>query len=310
MAAVSPVLFRLCRCALVPREAGPANGPGTFPFYVMAPIRLRGRVLQPQSEMPLAHHYGDLAQRFGGRTIAALVVMILTIVLIGIVTSLSWWTFSSSSGGTSAWYLGNVCSGTSCQSYQGNPAIHDAFGLTNTLVLSSLTLSIFGLVFFILSIFWPRLGIGALITGAIGSVLLLIAPIYLYFALPGAISSSGGSIPVNSFFGSYTQTGFFGSTTYSWGGGTGWFMAFVVFASFLVSTLVAFSAARRILPLGNVRVPLPATPAAPLYTTQPPQLAVTTWAGGRGMFCPTCGSHYPAGTQFCSKDASALKEVA
>ncbi len=266
--------------------------------------------MQPQSEIPLAHHSGDIAQRFGGRTIAALVLMILTIVLIGITTSLSWWTFSSSSGGTSAWYLGNVCSGTSCQGYQGNPAIHDAFGLTNTLVLSSLILSIFGLAFFVVSIFWPRLGIGALITGAIGSVLLLIAPIYLYFALPGAISSSGGSIPVNSFFGSYTQNGFFGPVTYTWGGGTGWFMAFVVFVFFLVSTSVAFSAARRILPLGNVRVPPPVTLAAPLYATQPPQIGVTNWIGNRGMFCPKCGSHYPAGTQFCSKDASALKEMA
>jgi len=266
--------------------------------------------LQPQSEIPLAHHSSDLAHRFGGRTIAALILMVLTIVLIGILTSLSWWTFSSSSGGTSAWYLGNVCSGTSCQGYQGNPAIHDAFGLTNTLVLSSLTLSIFGLAFFILSIFWPRLGIGALITGVIGSVLLLIAPIYLYFALPGAISSSGGSIPVSSFFGSYTQNGFFGSTTYSWGGGTGWFMAFVVFGFFLVSTLIAFSAARRIFPLGNVGVPPSVAPVAPLYATQPPQTGVASWTGGRGVFCPKCGSHYPAGTQFCSKDASPLKETA
>jgi cellulose synthase/poly-beta-1,6-N-acetylglucosamine synthase-like glycosyltransferase len=132
-------------------------------------------------------------------------------------------------------------------------------------------LSIFALVFFILSILWPRLGVGVLITGTIGSVLLLIAPLYLYFALPAAISSSGGSslggcpcnagsIPVNSFFGSYTQNYFFGPTTYSWGGGTGWFMAFVAFAFSLASTLVAFSAARRILPLGNVRVST--TPAA------------------------------------------------
>jgi len=55
-----------------------------------------------------------------------------------------------------------------------------------------LTLSIFGLAFFILSIFWPRLGIGALITGVIGSVLLLIAPIYLYFALPGRFHLPAG----------------------------------------------------------------------------------------------------------------------
>src|SRR3989441_2624984 len=209
-------------------------------------------------------------------------------VLVGILTSLSWWYFSVNGGGTSAWYLGNVCSGSSCQSYQGNPAIHDAFGLTNTLVLSSLALSVFALFFFILSIFWPRLGIGALVTGSIGSVLLLIAPIYLYFALPAAISSSGGSIPVNSFFGSYTQNGFFGPITYSWGGGTGWFMAFVVFAFFLISALVAFSSSRRILPLGNVRVPPSPIPAASLYATQPPQSGVPTWASGRGMFCPTC----------------------
>jgi hypothetical protein len=30
----------------------------------------------------------------------------------------------------------------------------------------------------------------------------------------------------------------------------------------------------------------------------------------KDMFCPTCGAHYPAGIQFCGKDATPLKETA
>jgi len=246
---------------------------------------------------------GDLARRFGGRTIAGLVLVILTIVLIGIVTTFSWWNISSSNGGTAAFYLGSACGGTSCASYQGYPALHDAFALTNTLVLASLALSVFTFIFLALSILWPRLGIGALVTGVVGSILLLVAPVYLYFGLPGAIGS-----PVNGFFGSYTQPG--APTWYAWGGGTGWFMALVVSGLFIVSTLLAFSAARYIMPLGNVRVSSLSGTSASFTGSQLPFSSGAGQAGARGMFCPTCGSHYPAGTQFCSRDSTALKEIA
>ena len=102
---------------------------------------------------------------------------------------------------------------------------------------------------------------------------------------------------MNSFFGSFTQPSFFGgSTTFTYGGGTGWFLAIVAAAFFFISTGVAFSAARRIAPLGNLRTP--------------PQPGIAVTSNFRGMFRPMCGSHYLAGTQYCGKDATALKEIA
>jgi len=251
----------------------------------------------------------EIGRRFGGRTIAGLVLLVLTIILIGTTTAFSWWNLSTSSGATSAWYLGTACSGNSCQNYQGYPAIHDAFGLANALVLTALGLAIFTLVLFVLSIFWPRVGIGTLITGLIGSLLLLASPIYLFFALPGAMSASGATF-VTGFFGSYTQSGFFGSTTYTWGGGTGWYLAIVVSAIFFVSMVLGFSASRHLAPLGNFRLP-PTNAPTPSYNTASygPPPGMPPPARASELFCPVCGSRYPAGTQYCSRDATPLKEV-
>ncbi len=247
----------------------------------------------------------NIGQRFGGRTVAALVLLLLTIVLIGIVTTLAWWTFSSSSGSSTAFYLSQACSGGACTGYEGSPSLHDTFALTNDLVLGSLVLSIATLAFLLVSVFWPRWGIGTLLTGLIGSLLLLAAPLYLFASLPGALNSTGNS-PVTGFFGSSTSSGLFGTTTYTWGGGSGWFMALVVFVLYLASAAIAFSAARRLQPLGDVRLQ-PRLYPAPGSVTPP-----ASWApsGAPGRFCPVCGAHYPAGTQFCSRDATPLKDVA
>jgi hypothetical protein len=226
-----------------------------------------------------------------------LVLLALTIILIGATTGFSWWNLSSSNGASTAWYLGNVCSGPSCISYQGYPAVRDAFGLANVLVLTAFGLAVFTLALLVLSIFWPRVGIGTLITGVIGSLLLLVSPIYLFFVLPGAMSASGATF-VTGFSGSYTQTGSFGSTTYTWGGGTGWYLAFVASTLFFAAVVVAFSASRRLIPLGSVNLPPVGAPS----TASP-------FARASEMFCPACGSRYPAGAQFCSKDATALKAV-
>lgn len=263
-------------------------------------------------EVQSVSQQGGPGSRFGGRTIVGIVLLILTLILLGIVTTFSWWNLSADSGYTSGWYLGNVCSAGSCQDYSGYPALHDTFGLTNALVLGAIGLAVVAFVLFVLSIFWPRIGAGVLVTGILGSLLLLAAPIYLYVALPGALQSSTSSRSfVTGFFGSATTTGLFGgTTTWNWGGGTGWYMAFVEFAIFLVATLVAFSASQHLLwlgsfrlaPIGSAAAPQPAYPSAP-------QSTMIGVAQPSEMFCPACGSRYPAGTQFCSKDATALKEV-
>ncbi len=53
-------------------------------------------------------------------------------------------------------------------------------------------------------------------------------------------------------------------------------------------------------------------PLQPVYTalpTEPSQLAIQQ-TRPMERFCPVCGTHYAAGTQFCSKDATPLKDIA
>ncbi len=254
---------------------------------------------------------GDFARRFSARTITALIVLILAVVLVGVSTTLSWWNISDSSGTSGGFYLTNACSGGSCQGYQGEPGLQDVFALTNDLVLIGLILAVFTVMLFVVSVFYPRLGVGTLATGVISALLLLAAPVYLYVGLPGAIRTVSGASQVTGFFGSYTSPpGFFTpAVTTTWGGGSGWYLAFVAFAILLLAAVLAFSATRRLAAIGTFHAPPFATPPsagpyAPPGAYLPPSPPPT-----REVFCPVCGTHYPAGTQYCSKDATTLKEV-
>lgn len=266
----------------------------------------------PTDARTFVHRPSESALRFGGRTVAAIVLFILTIVVLGIAMTLSWWNITATSGGSDAFYLGNVCSGGRCDSYQGFPGLQDVFGLTNDLILAGLALSIVALACFVLAIFWPRLGVATLGVSLIGAVIALAGPAYLYVALPGALSTfAGAPTAVSSFFGSYTSPGgiFTGPVTYTWGGGAGWYAALIAFVLFLGSTVIAFSAIRNLRYLGSFRQPRPSEVET---AAQSPMVPIQTWPSPapRERFCPVCGSRYPAGTQFCSKDAAALKEVA
>ncbi len=247
----------------------------------------------------------EVARRFDSLTIAAIVLEVLTIVLVGIASTLPWWAFFTN-GDMTAWYLGNRCGGGTCTSYYGYPSLRDTFGLTGALVLWGLTLYILALAALVVSLVWPRIGFLVLVLGILGSILFLVAPVYLYLALPGALSSAGFSVPVDGFFGSGSQTGFFGTTQYSWTGAAGWFMMWGVFLFSLAATTVAFITARR------RTMELEETESREVGT-------VERTRGSRGLgtsegrafakFCPVCGAHYSAGTRFCSKDATPLKEL-
>lgn len=57
--------------------------------------------------------------------------------------------------------------------------------------------------------------------------------------------------------------------------------------------------------------PIPPPPyAQQAYAPPQPQSTASSTLRPKEMFCTACGSCYPAGTQFCSKDATALKETA
>jgi len=109
-------------------------------------------------------------------------------------------------------------------------------------VLTALALSVVELILLVGAMYVKTRGLGILVTGILGSVALLAAPIRLYFGLSGS-----------QYSGSYAYNG----VSYTWREGPGWFMAFFVVAFFLITTVVAFFAARHVTRLGSERVSPP-----------------------------------------------------
>jgi hypothetical protein len=161
--------------------------------------------------------------------------------------SLPWWIRSNSNGITQTWYLTYACDGR-CVSYQGFPPLRDLFGLTNAFVLAAFVLSIATLATYMLSLFRPKAGVGVLAAGTGGAVLILAAPMYLFFALPGTISIYSPYDVVGSFFGSCipSRPGSGCTTAESWGGGAGWFVAIAAFVVFLSATTIALTVLQRL----------------------------------------------------------------
>jgi len=168
--------------------------------------------------------------------------MILTIALVVVVATLPWWEYVSSSGTHLYHYLGAWCYAPgSCVDYTDRGApFRDVFPQTYVLVLTALALSVFELAFLVLAIFGNGGRLGILVTGILGSVALLVAPIYLYLGLSGSPFSGSSTLP--------------NGVSSAWREGPGLFMAPFVAIFFLIATIVAFFVARHIKPLGNVPV--------------------------------------------------------
>ena len=194
--------------------------------------------MQQQGEIPLLHRWRDLAQRFGW-ALVGLVSVILTIGLAAYVASLPWWGMSNGRGGTVPYYLDAWCYAPGlCVDYSDRAApLRDVFPQTYGLVLMALALSVIELAFLALSIFVKRGGLGILVTGVLGSIALLVAPITLSSGLSGSYFSGTQYEP--------------GGVSQTWGPGPGWFMAPYVAYFFLVATIFAFFAARHITQLGE-----------------------------------------------------------
>ena len=126
--------------------------------------------------------------------------MILTIALVVVVATLPWWEYVSSSGTHLYHYLGAWCYAPgSCVDYTDRGApFRDVFPQTYVLVLTALALSVFELAFLVLAIFGNGGRLGILVTGILGSVALLVAPIYLYLGLSGSHSLAPLPSPMES----------------------------------------------------------------------------------------------------------------
>ncbi len=261
-----------------------------------------GPRLPPHEERETPPVVKDVHRRLDALAIAGGVFLALTIVMIAISFTVPWWA-SFANGEMSSWYLSTVCTAGSCSGYGTNPSLAGAFGLSNALVLVGLFLFMFAAVAFSASLVWPRLGSVTLALGLVGSVLLLGAPLYLYFSLPGALTSSGFPAPVDAFFGSWSG----GGTSYSWTGGAGWYLAFLIVPSGLAGSAAAWGSTRR--HVVEERAIESLTSLEVHTAEEPPPPALPPEEPGPRRFCPLCGARYPDTVDFCAKDSEPLKDV-
>ena len=96
--------------------------------------------------------------------------------------------------------------------------------------------------------------------GIVGAIVLLVGPLYVMSALPGALSSdvfpSSSGISISGFFGGISAAGM----SLTWGGGWGWYLAFVAAILLLIGGILALRAPKAA-----------AMPAAPMAAPPPPQ---------------------------------------
>lgn len=304
----------------------------------------------------------ELARRFNPKVIASFVMVIITLIVTVIAGSMAWWSLTATitnlgvpttvsvdfllgsacvSGGAGFGGIGTICLPYGLFSGFGAipPAFTGTFGVASALMLVGLLMAFLMIVFVIVGALLPRLAIINVALGLTGMVVTLVAPIYVFFALPSAFGGSfGGGIGTpntTGFFGSFTDP--LTSTSARWGGGLGWFMAFGVFALFLVSTILAVSARKSLASMGNYRVAqapayaqpmywpsMPPAYAPPTYPTYPPytypQAPAYTYPQAPAYqvppipsnpppvpqapldrFCGTCGNTVPVGITICSR---------
>ena len=197
---------------------------------------------QPVSAVAVTNPVQDLRRRFGGRTLAALVVLVLSLIFAVFSLFTPWWSetlsgTTSSAGVTltvtvhgdllpgqqcvrasaSVVSISTICMGYSLISGAGGGTSKagDVMGLANILMIIALMLLIVALVIFIIGIIRPALGAVAFTLGIVASVLLIVAPIYVFVTLTDALNASasasssllGMTIPLS-------YKGFFGSSPF------------------------------------------------------------------------------------------------
>lgn len=242
----------------------------------------------------------NVHRRLGVLAIVGLVGLVLAVILIAVSLTLPWWALFTN-GAMTSWYLGTSCSGGTCTAYTSSPALQGAFGMTDGLVLVALLVTVVALAVFGASLVWPRLGVVGLALGIVGAVLTLAAPMYLYFALPGALTSSGFPAPVAAFFGSYAS----GGMSYAWTGAAGWFLAWLIVPIALASSLASWMSAHRHVAEDSALESLTSLAAHASESLQ-------SWNAAEEAaqrFCPLCGARYPNTAEFCVKDSAPLKDV-
>ena len=226
-------------------------------------------------------------KRLNAKIIAGLILIVCGLAFASIAVCTPWWgmngtvTISTSSPvpTTIDFYYGQFCEkvsymgfgGTACiQYFPGMERIANVFAATFFMALGGVIFAILALASLAGGIYIPNARYGLAATGLLASILLIIAPIYIFFGLPDAFNgASGGSVTGG------TLTGFFGHLSYSYsgssmdmnyGGGMGWYLALLAFPLLLVGTVLGTMGIR------PARLPAPSwgAPFTPFPEMAPP----------------------------------------
>jgi len=205
--------------------------------------------------MPMAKQ-----KKFNGKVVVGMVLVLVALIFAAVAMVGSWWDMkvTISAGGlsmdtTMGFGLGSLCitgtvlgqSVSACGAYSAGTTgasslsdISNVMGLANMLTILGLLMAILTFVLIIVGAGRPKLKIGVLLFGIIGAVVLLVAFVYVYTSLPGAVSTAFGSTytGISGFFGS-VDAGSAGKI--SWGGGMGWYMALMGFILLLIGAIIA-----------------------------------------------------------------------
>ena len=171
-------------------------------------------------------------------TIGILLLPSLSVFLVVLALLLPWWTITDDIGRVGDSYLSQSCAYAppripmavqECSAYQGPPYGDIPLVRATGFVVAALILAIASLVFRSLSIRVRWAGMGTIGASVLSASLLVAAALYIFAVFPGWFDSKSGGSFYRTFFGSTTvaSPSLAGTITYSWGGGAGWYLAFV-----------------------------------------------------------------------------------
>lgn len=161
-------------------------------------------------------------------------------------------------GGTST-TKSNISSSSNTTNYADTPHVGSVFSLATILTILGLVLGIAMIAIALLPGGNPSFRRFAMVAGVLAFLVLLIAPLYVMSALPGAANQDSGGGP-----GATTYSGFWGTksasffglqATITWAAGWAWYLALVAAIVFLIAGVVIVASRRPAMPAPQMAPP-------------------------------------------------------
>ncbi len=209
------------------------------------------------------------------RAMTGAVMAIIAVILIGITLPLPWYNVHMKESimgqnieANMDFYLDHATMSSGGQSYSqtynGTTNTGKTFQMTEIWDIVGLVFAIIGFIGAIL-LAVGKSGKGVAVSlVALGFILSLIAPIYLYAELPGAFKADAHGYSIPGISGGPTESFFGSSNGVTWGGGIGWWLA-IVGVIFMLLALIFVAIARKPQLVAPPMAPTPpeAMPPAP-----------------------------------------------